>query len=176
MTAHGSRDKHSKRDKASMRRIVKLTVVKVALVGEGARERLVEVGVVEQVIVATSSKEGIISAVKTALKMSGDVNCFDFDRYGLERDDKAKGTVYIVSPQQQTATTQCGHNVARSGDDQDSATESSGSESDSDCEGADDFCRCTIPLIDVAAASRSWTDHAVRSNIHCCFLSWNHST
>jgi hypothetical protein len=105
MTAHGSRDRHIKRDNASMRRIV-MTAVKVALVGKGARERLVEVVVAEQVIVATSSKEGIISAVKTALEMSGDVNRFDFDRYGLERDDKAKGTVYCVAPQQQTATTQ----------------------------------------------------------------------
>jgi hypothetical protein len=42
MAAHGRRDKHRKRDKASELRFVKLKVVKVACVGEGARERLVE--------------------------------------------------------------------------------------------------------------------------------------
>jgi hypothetical protein len=90
--------------------------VKVACVVEGARERLVEIDVAEQVILATSSKEGIISAVKTSLKQYRDVHCYDLDRYGLVRDDKAKGTVYSVAPQQQMATTQCGHDVAHSSD------------------------------------------------------------
>jgi hypothetical protein len=82
MAAHGKADKHSKRQESN-RRVAKLKVVKVAVVGKGARERLVEIGVAEQVIVATSSKEGIVSAVKTALKLSEDVVCYDFERSGL---------------------------------------------------------------------------------------------
>jgi hypothetical protein len=163
--AHGKRDKHSKRDKPSKRLIAKLTVVKVALVGQCTSERLKEVDVVEQTIVATSSKEGIVSAVKTALKLAGDVICYDFESYGLVRDDKAEGTFYSVAPKRQALTTQGRNDVARSSDEQESASDVSDSETDSDTESEDGDCcsRSPIPLGDVATALRSWTDHEVRS-------------
>jgi hypothetical protein len=174
MAAHGKADKRSKRQESN-RRDAKLKVVKVAVVGKGARERLVEIGVAEQVIVATSSKEGIVSALKTALKLSEDVVCYDFESYGLVRDDSAKGTAYSAAPTRQTPTTPRRSAVAQSSDEE-PTTDSSESESDSDSEDEDEFRRSTIPLTDVADALRSWTDHAVRSYIHCCFLFWNRST
>jgi hypothetical protein len=105
MAAHGKLDKQSKRHKPN-RRIAKVMVVKVALVGRGARERLMDIGVAEQVL-STASKEGTINAVKTALKLSGDVIWCEFEKYGLVRDDKAKGTVYSVAPKRQTTAMQC---------------------------------------------------------------------
>jgi hypothetical protein len=76
-------------------------IVMVVSVSQGARERLMEIDVAGQVIVATSSKEGIISAVTTAFKVSEDVNCYEFESYGFVRDDRALSTSWGQSNRRQ---------------------------------------------------------------------------
>jgi hypothetical protein len=123
------------------------------LVGKGPAQRLKEVLKTSQTVVATSSKEGIIASIKTALKLAGDVFCYDFARYGLVRDEDANGVAYQVCPEATTTGT-------TSVSDTEDAAGAEEDDSSSDEEDAD--VRSAIPLSDVADACRSWTDHAVR--------------